>query len=493
MENRSKNILEVIIEKAKREHKGVNIYAHEYPDGDAIASSKTLEKVLQDNGIRARYIVKNPRVNNRYKSVVGETLMFKGRVAREDISVILDSSTMGHMENKLFTFSRPENIFVIDHHKKEEGKSNIEDDLKLPKQNICRIPEASSTCEILAGQLKEAGLLNQEYATKLLVGLWTDTAKFRYIKKESLNSLNMLLASGANFDKVKSCLEAKRFLTPEVGMARALLHTKKIKIGSTYLNYFGLDNETVKSIEEKYGTKFIQKKVFKLMDTEDTSLAVAITENMPNNFFCEFRSSEDLGNVDVFSVATSMGGGGHYNASGCTIKSEQGIEKISRDVLTTLTGQALPNLVGIKKPEDTEYDIELKQILDSMDRFNRNLNPENLKRIQELISLGARYQSVYDEKISFQNFMVRNSILTQIPDEQLKNRRISFKLSKRFLEDMQSKYNFSPEDVLSQIELFKEIDVDYVVIDTPTGKSASIDAKGNISFHQKEDIQEIKG
>lgn len=276
-------------------------------------------------------------------------------------------------------------------------------------------------------------------------------------------------------------------------MARALLHTKKIKIGSTYLNYFGLDNETVKSIEEKYGTKFIQKKVFKLMDTEDTSLAVAITENMPNNFFCEFRSSEDLGNVDVFSVATSMGGGGHYNASGCTIKSEQGIEKISRDVLTTLTGQALPNLVGIKKPEDTEYDIELKQILDSMDRFNRNLNPENLKRIQELISLGARYQSVYDEKISFQNFMVRNSILTQIPDEQLKNRRISFKLSKRFLEDMQSKYNFSPEDVLSQIELFKEIDVDYVVIDTPTGKSASIDAKGNISFHQKEDIQEIKG
>lgn len=28
MENRSKNILEVIIEKAKREHRGVNIYAH---------------------------------------------------------------------------------------------------------------------------------------------------------------------------------------------------------------------------------------------------------------------------------------------------------------------------------------------------------------------------------------------------------------------------------------------------------------------------------
>ena len=489
MKNRSSNIIERIIEKAKSEHRAVNIYAHEYPDGDAIASSKTLEKILQDNGIKATYIVKNQRVNNRYKAVVDETTSFQGRVGRDDISIILDSSTMGHMENKLFTFSRPENIFVIDHHKKEERKTSIEDDLKLPKQNICRIPEASSTCEILAGQLKEAGLLNPEYATKLLVGLWTDTAKFRYIKKDSLDSLIMLLNSGADFEKVKTCLEAKRSLSQEVGMANVLLHTQKIKIGNTYLNYFGIDNENVRRIENKYGTKFIQKKVFKLMDTENTSLAVAIAENIPGNFFCEFRSSEDLGNVDVFSLATSMGGGGHYNASGCSINSDQGIDRTAREVLTALTNQALPSLVGLKVPENTECDIELKQILDSMDRFNKNLNPENFKRIQELISLGARYQSVYDEKISFENFMVRNSILTQIPDEQLKNRRISFKLSKRFLGDMKNKYDFSPEEVLSQIELFKELDIDYVSMMTPDGKSVSIDSKGNIKKSQRESSQ----
>lgn len=489
MKSKSSNILEIIIEKAKRENRGVNIYAHEFPDGDAIASSKVLEKVLQDNGIKARYIVKAPRVNNRYQTIVGETKQFQGRVSRGDISIILDTSTVGHMENKLFTFSKPENTFVIDHHKKEQGTPSIEDDLKLPSKNVCRIPEASSTCEILAKKLKEARLLNKDYATKLLLGLWTDTAKFRYIKQDSLKSLNMLLSSGADFEKVKSCLEVKRFLSPEVGMAKALLHTKKIKIGSTYLNYFGLDNRTVRNLEEKYRTKFIQKKVFKLMDTENTSLAVAITENMPNNFFCEFRSSEDLGNVNVFSIATSMGGGGHYNASGCVVKSEQGIDKTSRDVLTKLTSQALPNLVGIKEPEDTEYDMELKQILTSMDRFNKNLTLENFDRIQELIDLGARYQSAYDEKMTFETFMVRNSILTQIPDEQLRNRRISFKLSKKFLEDMQSQYSFSPEEVLSQIELFKEIDIDYVSMTTSTGKGVSIDSNGNISYYQKEDIQ----
>lgn len=489
MKNRSSNIIEKIIEKAKRDHRGVNIYAHEYPDGDAIASSKALEKVLQDNGIRARYIVKNPRVNDRYRAVVGETTAFQGRVAKDDISIILDSSTMGHMENKLFTFSRPENIFVIDHHKKETGKPSIEDDLNLPTSNICRIPEASSTCEILANHLKEAGLLNSEYATKLLVGLWTDTAKFRYIKQDSLEALTMLLESGADFEKVKACLEAKRNLSQEVGMANVLLHTQKIKIGNTYLNYFGLDNKAVRDIEKKYGTKFIQKKVFKLMDTENTSLAVAIAENVPGNFFCEFRSSEDLGNVDVFSVATSIGGGGHHNASGCTLKSDKGIDKVSREVLTTLTNHALPNLVRVKEPKDTELDINLRKILDSMDRFNKNLTPENFKRIQELISQGARYQSVYDEKISFETFMVRNSILTQIPDEKLRDKRISFKLSKSFLKDMQSKYGFSDEEVLSQIELFKEINVDYVSMMLPSGKSASIDSKGNVSYYQKEDSQ----
>ncbi len=489
MENKSNNILKTIIEKAKKEKRGVNIYAHQFPDGDAIASSKVLEKVLQDNGIRAKYIVKAPRVNNRYRSVVGETKQFQGRVDRSEISIILDTSTLANAENKLFTFSKPENIFVIDHHEKEPKTKCIEDELNLPCTNVLRNPKASSTCEILAEQLRNIELLKKDYATMLTLGLWTDTAKFIHIKKDSLKSLNMLLSSGADFKSVKSCLEAKRFLDPEVGLARALLHTKRIKIGNTYLNFFGLDNKTVRDLEEKYGTKFIQKKVFRLLDTENTALAVAVTENIPNNFFCEFRSSKDIGNVDVFSIATSMGGGGHYNAAGCTIKTTDRIDKVSREILTKLTTHGLPNLVGYKPPEDTRYDVELKQILDSMDRFNTNLTSKNFERIQKLIDLGVRYESNYEEKISFETFMIRNYILTQIPDDQLSNRRIVFKLNRKFLEKMEFEYGVSPEEVLSQIELFKELDVDYVSIMTPDGKSASIDSKGNINYHQKEDTQ----
>lgn len=486
MEN---NVIEAIIQKAKRENRRVNIYAHQSPDGDAIASSKTLEKVLQDNGIDAKYIVKSPRVNNRYSKIVGEIRNFQGRVNSNDISIILDTSTVAHVENKLFFYSKPENTFIIDHHDKDSKVKSIEEKLNLPEQNVYRKESSTSTCEMIAEMLKDSGRLNKEYATKLLIGLWTDTSKFRYIGKDSLNSLSMLLDAGADFESVKSCLESKRFLAPEVGIAQALLHTKKIKVGNTYLNYFGLDNKSVRDIESQYRSKYIQKKIFKLMDTENTSLAVAIVENMPNNFFCEFRSAKDLGNVDVFSVATSMNGGGHYNASGCTVVSDEGIDKVSRNVLTKLTDSAIPNLVGVSKQEDTKYDIELKQVLDSMDRFNKNLTPENFAKIQELIELGARYESDYEEKISFETFMVRNSILTQIPRNQLQNRRISFKLNKGFLEKMKSEYGASSEDILSEIKLFKELDVDYVSMMTPDGKSASIDSKGNIKQYQRRDTE----
>ena len=76
------NVLEKIIQKAKKENRRVNIYAHGSPDGDAIASSKALEKILQDNGIDAKYIVKSQRVNNRYSGIVGETQSFKGRCGK---------------------------------------------------------------------------------------------------------------------------------------------------------------------------------------------------------------------------------------------------------------------------------------------------------------------------------------------------------------------------------------------------------------------------
>lgn len=483
MEN---NILEQIVQKAKTENRRVNIYAHKRPDGDATSSSKTLEKFLQANGISARYIVTAPRIDNRFANIVGYVEQFKDKISREDISVILDTSTQDHLENNLSKYSKPENIFVIDHHRKD-SKCAIEDVLRVPSENVWRNQEASSTCEMLAEKLNELGKLIPEYATNLLVGIWTDTSKFRRFGPRTFDDFTMLLNAGADYEKLKETLDARRYLKPQVGIANALLKTKRIKVGDTYLNYLGLDNNTIRMLDETYSERNTQKKIFRLMGVENTSMAVVVAESTPGEYLCEFRSSKDLGNVDVFSIASSMGGGGHLNASGATVKSFSGLDKVSRDVLTRVTNAGLPNLVGVKPQELSSTEIELKSVLDSMDRFNKDLTPENFAKIQELVKSGARYQSVYEDKMSFERYMVRNSLLSQVSPQEAEQSAINIVLSKEFLDKMQSEYGASTEDVLREIELFKELRVDFVSIKAPGGKGATMDINGNIKQFQTEE------
>lgn len=49
--------------------------------------------------------------------------------------------------------------------------------------------------------------------------------------------------------------------------------------------------------------------------------------------------------------------------------------------------------------------------------------------------------------------------------------------------------DFLGDEVLAEIQLFKELDIDYVSMMTPDGKSVSIDSKGNIKKSQRESSQ----
>lgn len=49
--------------------------------------------------------------------------------------------------------------------------------------------------------------------------------------------------------------------------------------------------------------------------------------------------------------------------------------------------------------------------------------------------------------------------------------------------------DFLGDEVLAEIQLFKELDIDYVSIMTPDGKSTAIDSKGNVKQYQRKDIQ----
>lgn len=223
-------MIERIIEKAKKENKKVYIYAHKFPDGDAISSSQAIVQYLKRFNIESEYVVTKPIYS--YKEIV-EKIPTIQEVDANSISIIVDTSTLSYAENNLFKNSLPEDIFVIDHHIKDTGNNCIEDELNIPPQNVIRDDSASSTCEILVSEFEKENI-DPKIANMLTLGLMTDTARLKFIKNNTLKNLKTLLEAGADYEYVMSICNKKSKLKEEVGLAKAFLRSKRIQIEDTF-------------------------------------------------------------------------------------------------------------------------------------------------------------------------------------------------------------------------------------------------------------------
>ena len=146
-------MIKEVIEKAKRENKKIYIFAHKFPDGDAIGSSCALIEYFKNNNVEAKYVITN--LMNPYTNILGENISTTQEIDKNAIAIIVDTRCVDYAENKLFIEFQPENTYIIDHHMKSEGNPCIEDEINIPKENVIRNPEASSTCEILVEELEK--------------------------------------------------------------------------------------------------------------------------------------------------------------------------------------------------------------------------------------------------------------------------------------------------------------------------------------------------
>lgn len=474
-------MIEKIIEKAKKENKKVYVYAHKFPDGDAICSASAIAQYLKSYGINASYVVTNPI--NSYTEVVGEIPTTKS-VDKNCISLIVDTSTLDYAENKLFLKTSPEHTFIIDHHMKAKGMSCIEDELTIPKENVIRDSSSSSTCEILIKEF-EKEKISPEIANMLTLGLMTDTAKLKFLKPNTLRNLQILLENGANYEHIIEMCTRKANLREEVGLSKIFLKTQKIDIGDTFGIILSIDNETVKSINSQYGIRAIQKKIFKMSDIKNCSFNCMIVENNSGEFDVEFRSSSVCGNFDVAKLATMYGGGGHFNASGCHLKLKEEnkiLSSINENVLNMYSEQA----TGLEPITLTDTDKELLAILDKTDRLTKSINTSILSKVDELNKNGANYEYTHKTFKTFERFMLENEILSRVPDRALNQRtpRVNISLFHKDVDILCKKYNISEDELLGLVDIFSNINIQSTSISLPSGKVATIDTNGNISTAQ---------
>ena len=84
-------MIDEIINKAKTENKSVYIFAHKYPDGDAVTSSTALAEYFKSQGIDAKYVVSSQV--RLFQNIVGE-IPTTSDIPSGNISLIVDTSTL---------------------------------------------------------------------------------------------------------------------------------------------------------------------------------------------------------------------------------------------------------------------------------------------------------------------------------------------------------------------------------------------------------------
>jgi phosphoesterase RecJ-like protein len=471
-------MIQDIIDKAKKEHKKVYIFAHKYPDGDAINSSCALASYLSSLGIDAKYVITNPIYS--FRQTVGEVPITEN-VESNSISIILDTNTCAYAENTMFLESSPENIYVIDHHEKSPGARCIEDELNLPNNNVIRNPSFSSTCEILLDEF-EKEQISPDIANMLTTGLITDTSKLQFLRESTLTNLIELITHGADYTNLIGTVARKNSLREKVGTAKLLLTCEKIQIGDTFGLIAIADHTTVNNLFSQYRLRNAQKRIFEMADITDCSFNCIAAENAPGKFDLEFRSTQTCGNFNVLQLATEHGGGGHFNASGCNLPSTkpEEITTLIKDETSKLYSKQATNLKPVTL---TDLDKELAQILTQTDRLTKNVTPELLKKVKELINQGANYVYTYKKFKTFERFMLENELLSRIPESTYSQKFpiVSIYLSKQEIDTICEKYKITEKDILQTIKMFANIDIKFATISLAGGKKVQIDRYGNIT------------
>ena len=312
------------IELLKKTDKIVLI-CHINPDGDALGSTLALRSFLIKKG-KSVDVICDDEKNGKLDFLVEHNPI---RLDSDDfyqLAVSMDCADLDRMGNARKNFLRAANKLVIDHHKTNDRRGDV---------NVIE-PNAASTTQIVFKLMKEYDFsaIGKEEGALLYAGLLTDSGGFYYESTtqethEVAGQLIEIIGSYHNYIYYK--------LFEEVEKGKFLLHHEALANAKFFddgkiamINFSTSDfDRTGTNLSHTEGA------VSNLLKIEGVAVAIAVTEVAKNSYKVSFRSR---GAVDVSLSASYFGGGGHKNASGCRVAGyyedvKDKILKSVRDVL----------------------------------------------------------------------------------------------------------------------------------------------------------------
>ena len=308
------------IAKVLKKSKKIAIFSHDRPDYDALGSTYALYFGLKSLGKEVS-MFQEENIPETYKTFFDDDFITYGQCDSTDFDTFIccDVSSLNRLGIYASLYNYQNNTIVFDHHitTKLIGKYNYVD------------ASMSSCSEMVYDLLK---MMKVHFSTKILsyiyIGLSSDTKSFinNNTNEHSFKVAYEILKFGVDTTKINDILY-RSIAKKEVDFQKYLWNNYKIEKNIAYLT---MDNKTLQSL----GGDFDMCSGFsgKLIKIEGIKYAFSLIEREPGIISLSMRSRAGY---NCRSIAEKLGGGGHFYASGATIKSTS-FAKVRKEVIKTI-------------------------------------------------------------------------------------------------------------------------------------------------------------
>lgn len=297
-----KNVIELIKKK-----KWIFLTTHKNPDGDAIGSLLSLTLILKDYKKNVFAFLPD-KIPEEYTFLTGLEWINK-QLPHDfifDLAISVDCA-----DKNLLPFDLPlkqlnGEFISIDHHL---VRDNFWGDL-LYYENVSAVGEQIYK---IAKELNYK--ITLQCAEAIYVSILTDTGSFRYSSttSQSHEIVSELLKTGVDPWKIASNIYESWPLA-KIKLLGKTLESIQLDINGSFA-YLVVTQSMIKSC---HGDMSLTENFVNFARSiKGVEVAAIIKESNPHEWRISFRSR---GKFNVARIANKLGGGGHFNASGCTVK-----------------------------------------------------------------------------------------------------------------------------------------------------------------------------
>jgi bifunctional oligoribonuclease and PAP phosphatase NrnA len=279
------------------------VVSHMNPDGDAAGSLLGMYRGLTEMGKTAL-----PMANEKLPDLFsflpgwGDVLTDAGKLPwAPDWIISLDVADRARISGDISAFREQAKLINIDHHPTNPGFGDL---------NFVR-PEATSTAELVHLLLKAAGYkLSIATGKCLYTGLITDTGCFRFsgVNSQTLRIAAEMLSPGIDSYEVTRPL-FEEFPLYKLQLESLLLSRIEILLGGELVLSTMFEEDF-----QRLGASMsdAENLVNRLRESRGVRVGVLFTKMSDDLIRVSFRSKD----LDVATIAKSLGGGGHRHAAG---------------------------------------------------------------------------------------------------------------------------------------------------------------------------------